>query len=63
MTRNGKASPTTPLSRDRRGISQFIFICVVLAIIVGGIWSLYMDNAPYHPEVTRTDNGITLDQE
>ena len=44
---------------DQRGISQAIVVAVILAIITGGVWSLYMTDAPYHPEVTRSENGIT----
>lgn len=41
------AARTAP---DRRGISQLIFVLVGIGIISGGLWSLYMADAPYHPQ-------------
>lgn len=43
---------------DGRGVSQLIFVAVTLAITMGGVWSLYMGDAPYHPEISRLDSGI-----
>ncbi len=45
---------------DRRGITQFLFVISGVGIIVGGLWSLYMGNAPYHPEDTVTRSGVFL---
>ncbi len=40
--------------KSSRTLSQSIFVAIGLAIIVGGIWMLYMSDAPYHPEDTVT---------
>lgn len=45
---------------DNRGVSQMIFIIVGLVIIVSGLWFLYQDNAPYHPDVTGSEGEIYL---
>ena len=39
----------------QRGVSQAVFVFVGLGIILGGLWYLYMGDAPYHPadEVSR----------
>ena len=42
---------SAPQGGRDRGFSQFLFIAVGLAIIIAGLWSLYMGDAPYHPEV------------
>ena len=44
--------------RDR-GLSQFLFVAVGLAIIIGGLWTLYMDDAPYHPVVPVEGAGVS----
>lgn len=49
---------SAPQSGRDRGFSQFLFIAIGLAIIISGLWSLYMDEAPYHPEVSQ--GGATL---
>ncbi|GAA6175741.1 hypothetical protein [Sulfitobacter pacificus] len=45
---------------DGRAVSQIVFVLIGMAIIVGGIWTLYMGNAPYHPqdEVTRESTPL-----
>lgn len=54
-----KKGPTESQVSERtdagRGVSQAIFIIVGLGIILGGLWYLYMGDAPYHPtdEVSR----------
>ncbi len=45
MTYKVDPSPTPAASV----FSQVMFVTVGLAIIVGGSWSLYMSDAPYHP--------------
>lgn len=39
-------------------VSETIFLTVIIAITLGGVWSLYMTDAPYHPEISRLDSGI-----
>ena len=51
---------TAPGNGRERGVSQFLFIVIALAIIIGGLWSLYMNDAPYHPEVSQGNAGITV---
>tara|TARA_R110002124_G_scaffold100496_2_gene247445 strand:- start:944 stop:1093 length:150 start_codon:yes stop_codon:yes gene_type:complete len=48
------AQQSTPMSetqKDKRGLSQAIFIAVGIAIILGGLWVLYQSSAPYHPDI------------
>lgn len=45
MTYKVNPSPTPQPSF----LSQVVFMMVGLSIIVGGSWSLYMSDAPYHP--------------
>jgi len=44
-------------------LSQALFVLAGLAIIAGGIWTLYMSNAPYHPEVGMTGGEVFLASE
>ena len=45
---------------DQRGISQAVFVLIGILIIVAGLWTLYMGDAPYHPEVTGSESGDSL---
>jgi hypothetical protein len=44
---------------DRR-TSEKVFIFVGLSIVLGGIWMLYMGDAPYHPDGELADNHIQI---
>lgn len=48
---------------DGKGLSQAIFVLIALGIIVGGLWSLYFSDAPYHPQndVSRSDTQLIGD--
>ncbi|WP_025055507.1 hypothetical protein [Sulfitobacter noctilucicola] len=63
MKQEDNAAQTPSGSKDRRGFSQIIFILIGLGIIGGGLWTLYMGDAPYHPEdvVTRGDTVTVTD--
>lgn len=51
----------TPSGGDgNRGMSQTIFILVALGIIIAGGWSLYMDDAPYHPQAPLIESQLQL---
>ncbi|MGJ8555859.1 MAG: hypothetical protein ACSHW6_02380 [Sulfitobacter geojensis] len=41
-------------------MSQVFFILTGLAIIAGGIWTLYMGDAPYHPQDQVTRDSFSL---
>jgi hypothetical protein len=58
MNKANNTNVPLPNAMDGRGVSQMIFVAVTLAITIGGIWSLYMADAPYHPEISRLDSGI-----
>tara|TARA_R110002094_G_scaffold164703_1_gene148773 strand:- start:361 stop:552 length:192 start_codon:yes stop_codon:yes gene_type:complete len=47
-------------SPENRGITQMVFILVALGIIIAGGWSLYMGDAPYHPQVPMTESQLNL---
>ncbi|MGC1505214.1 MAG: hypothetical protein WA782_13880 [Sulfitobacter sp.] len=50
-----------PAETDRnRGVAQVIFVLTGLAIIIGGIWSLYMADAPYHPQDQVSRDSVSL---
>ncbi|MEP5731534.1 MAG: hypothetical protein ABJL67_19420 [Sulfitobacter sp.] len=55
-----KGKSTPPAKPDARGWSQVVFVLIGVGIIAGGLWSLYMGNAPYHPEDNVTQNGVFL---
>lgn len=59
MAREATNRTNVSTASDARGLSQVIFVAVGLTIIVGGLWMLYMGDAPYHPEVTQAE-GIEL---
>ena len=40
------------------GRSQAIFVAVGLAIILGGLWLLYSNTGPYHPDVPVSENVV-----
>ncbi|MFK7834641.1 MAG: hypothetical protein AB8B60_00345 [Sulfitobacter sp.] len=46
--------------KDGRTLSQVVFVTVGLGIILGGLWTLYMGNAPYHPHDEVTRDGVSL---
>jgi hypothetical protein len=48
-----------PVASDPRIISQAIFIAFSLIVSAGGVWSLYMADAPYHPEVSQAAFSMT----
>lgn len=43
-----------------RGVTQVIFILVALGIIIAGGWSLYMGDAPYHPQAPLIESQLQL---
>ena len=45
---------------DGRGLSQAIFVLIGLGIIAASLWSLYMGDAPYHPDDQVSRGSITL---
>ncbi|MCX7558066.1 hypothetical protein OS190_00700 [Sulfitobacter sp. F26204] len=47
-------------SSQKKGFSQMVFVLIGLAIIAGGVWSLYMNDAPYHPEDQVTRGSFSL---
>ncbi len=51
MTKNIVVTPTDAKMPQGRGLSQIMFVVIGLGIITGGLWTLYMADAPYHPEV------------
>lgn len=56
MASNPNAAPHPS---DRR-VSEKVFIFVGLTIILGGLWMLYMGDAPYHPDGTASETLIYL---
>lgn len=56
MTQKSLAGGTPSVARDDRGLSHFVFIAVGVAIVVGGLWMLYMADAPYHPSIPVTED-------
>lgn len=61
MADNANHTPIAPAVSDQRGLSQFLFVTAGIAIILGGLWTLYMGDAPYHPnEVTQSIGGMSL---
>ncbi|APE44905.1 hypothetical protein BOO69_16945 [Sulfitobacter alexandrii] len=58
MAHHSNSVHRTP--KDDKALSQAIFIVVGLAIIAGGLWFLYQDNAPYHPDVSGTEGELYL---
>ena len=60
MTDRANHTPTPPAQADNRGLTTVLFVGISLVIILGGLWSLYMGDAPYHPEVSRDGAGIQL---
>lgn len=60
-----KVKPARTLSgnTDRRGFSQVVFVMIGLGIILGGLWTLYMGDAPYHPEDQGPQNSAFLTSE
>lgn len=58
FTAKDRTTPSAP--RDYRGFTQVLFVSAGMLIIVGGLWTLYMGDAPYHPnEVSQFDGGMT----
>jgi hypothetical protein len=51
MNNQPKTSPSGPVKSSDLTRSHLIFVAVGLAIIVGGLWLLYVSDAPYHPDV------------
>ncbi len=58
MNKVNNTGMPAPKPMDGRGVSQLIFVAVTLAITMSGIWSLYMADAPYHPEISRLESGV-----
>lgn len=50
MSREITGKPPASDASHSRALSQAIFVLTGLAIIALGLWSLYMGDAPYHPE-------------
>lgn len=60
MGRQEKPARKPSETADKRGMSQVVFILTGLAIIAGGIWTLYMGDAPYHPQDQVTRDSFSL---
>ena len=60
MIQKEKAARIPSENVDRRGLSQLVFVVLGLGIITGGMWSLYMDDAPYHPDGHPTHGEILV---
>ena len=51
----------TPSNQNAdRGMSEKLFIFAGLTIVLGGIWMLYMGNAPYHPDINAIDTQVLI---
>lgn len=63
MNKPAKTGPTRTETVEKNGLSQIVFVVIGLGIITGGIWTLYMGDAPYHPQdqVTRGDFSLISD--
>ncbi|OAN96164.1 hypothetical protein [Sulfitobacter geojensis] len=63
MDRQEKPAREPSETAEKRGMSQVVFVLTGLAIIAGGIWTLYMGDAPYHPQdqVTRDSSSLIGD--
>lgn len=59
MTDKVNVSP----SASANVMAQVLFFTVAFGIIIGGLWSLYMSDAPYHPEIVAVGGEIYLAQE
>lgn len=46
-----------------RILAQVLFFTVAFTIIIDGLWSLYMSDAPYHPDIVMSESEIYLAQE
>ncbi len=44
-------------------LAHVLFFTIALTIIFGGLWSLYMSDAPYHPDIVMSEGEIYLAQE
>ena len=47
-------------ARDDRGFSQAIFVLAGLGIIAAGLWTLYMGDAPYHPDDSVSRDAMSM---
>lgn len=48
--KNESIAARTPSKKPNEGhVSQVLFVLIGLGIITGGLWTLYMADAPYHP--------------
>lgn len=64
MAFQGNKSGDPSQSTDDRRLSQGLFVLAGLGIIAGGLWTLYMADAPYHPEVSGgASNDVILAQD
>ncbi|WP_281992898.1 hypothetical protein [Sulfitobacter geojensis] len=63
MDRQEKPAREPSETAEKRGMSQVVFVLTGLGIIAGGIWTLYMGDAPYHPQdqVTRDSSSLIGD--
>ncbi|QFT58454.1 hypothetical protein FIU94_06400 [Sulfitobacter sp. THAF37] len=58
MAHHSNSVPTT--AKNDKTLSQAIFIIVGVMIIAGGLWFLYQDTAPYHPDVSGAEGELYL---
>jgi hypothetical protein len=63
MKQKVKSARTLSENTERRGLSQVVFVMIGLGIILGGLWTLYMGDAPYHPEYQGPQNSAFLTSE
>ena len=55
MTFDVKGSTPARTTDANLGRSQAIFIAVGVAIVLGGLWLLYDNTGPYHPDQPMTE--------
>lgn len=53
------AQSPSGMPADRR-MSERVFVFIGMAIVLGGLWMLYMGDAPYHPEGGTAENHIQI---
>jgi len=55
MAENVKTAHVEKTKSDNLTLSHLIFVAIGTAIIVGGLWFLYLGDGPYHPDGPVTD--------
>lgn len=60
MDTKAKDTPTAPARDLGTGRSQLVYVAVGLSILLGGLWSLYSADGPYHPAGAEVDAQFQL---